>query len=92
MTEELKSCPYCGGEANVNRYHADIDDVLFPGEDNDCWYVSCSMCRASSWYDHDKKQAIAAWNTRDCLGRKLLRKFKACVEYLARTASERSKR
>lgn len=62
MTQELKACPFCGGEA----YTTDSDNK---------WFVSCHDCYAcvgegydaDAWPDHmfySKAEAIAAWNTR----------------------------
>ena len=91
MIENLKACPHCGGGATFNRYHTDIDDRLFPNADNSFWYVQCCKCKAGSWYYATQTEAAAAWNRRDRLGHKILRKFKACVNWLARIASEWSK-
>lgn len=48
--EELKPCPFCGGEA-------------IPPNELD-HHVSCSECRASggNWAEYDS--AVEAWNTR----------------------------
>ena len=88
MIEKLKPCPHCGGEAVFQNYHTVIDDKLFPNKDNSFWYVRCENCRAGSWYYATSWEAAAAWNTRDWLGSKLLRKFKQCVNWLAHKASE----
>ena len=61
MSEELKPCPFCGGEARCepnpdqgHKYHPTC-------------YVVCDECGASSnpYNDRlDRGQAIAAWNSR----------------------------
>jgi Lar family restriction alleviation protein len=57
---ELKPCPFCGGEAEIN----DIGDRT---------YGSCLECCArSEWYwrteDKNLTRAIRAWNTRQTGG------------------------
>ena len=48
--EILKSCPFCGGEAKVQRF---VDYDL----------VRCLNCKASSVHTNEQ-QAISAWNKR----------------------------
>ena len=52
-TEELKPCPFCGGEATVRKK-------------NSRWRVECRKCsmRSVKWY-YSESKAITAWNTRD---------------------------
>lgn len=52
MSEELKPCPFCGGDANTI------------GERN-WWDVECVYCgvRTTNEYESEEK-AIEAWNTR----------------------------
>lgn len=56
MSEELKPCPFCGGEAHVYK--------------NNLWHVSCERalhgCITMSAFV-TKGEAIAAWNRRDTL-------------------------
>ena len=49
---ELKPCPFCGGEA----------DII---EDSFCYGVECFNCKANSTYFSNAKDAIAAWNRRN---------------------------
>lgn len=50
--EELKPCPFCGGEA----------EIVMSGGDR---RVECKKCGArSDWYDTEA-EAIAAWNRRN---------------------------
>lgn len=52
--EELKPCPFCGGEA----------EIVMSGGDR---RVDCKKCGArSDWYDTEA-EAIAAWNRRVCV-------------------------
>lgn len=54
MSNELKPCPFCGGEAAFGA--------------NSCQgfeYVRCASCKARTWSCYDTKdQAAEAWNTR----------------------------
>ena len=57
--EELKACPFCGGESHISRYV----------RDKDYWHVTCPqggcvMFGYSSCGYHTETKAIAAWNTR----------------------------
>ena len=55
MSDELKPCPFCGGEA----------DVVFPEfEDNNHGTVMCMTCFATSPDKENWKEAVTAWNTR----------------------------
>lgn len=58
--EELKPCPFCGGEANIayearRRYDKDkwVDGVR----------VYCGTCEAQMFYTSEKL-AVEAWNRR----------------------------
>jgi len=63
MSTELKSCPFCGGEAFINtpiKYL--VDGELVPA----AYYVNCKKCKASngSCYGEGAEEAIEAWNRR----------------------------
>lgn len=79
MNEELKPCPFCGGNmVEVTNAHdleecANFEDEVCPCERYetvDCSYftVLCNMnkggCGATSGYYETKEKAIAAWNRR----------------------------
>lgn len=49
--EELKACPFCGGEARILLSYR--------------WYGLCDTCHTSSGYRASKAEAITAWNTRE---------------------------
>lgn len=49
---ELKSCPFCGGEANVEK----VIDGLY--------YVNCTKCFASSTTLKSKELVARRWNRR----------------------------
>ena len=52
MSDKLKPCPFCGGEAIIEG----CDDTL--------WSVICKKCAASIDYNETKQEAIEAWNRR----------------------------
>lgn len=54
---ELKSCPFCGGEAGAG----------YGIWDYNVWGVSCKECGAyvcADWQEDTKENAIEAWNRR----------------------------
>lgn len=52
MSEELKPCPFCGGEAEMRLY--------------DCeYFAQCIECFSSTAADHQTEEdAASAWNRR----------------------------
>lgn len=65
MSEELKPCPFCGGEARMNVAFAS------GGDHSVGVYVVCLECRSWSgtkWGDGAQEKAAEAWNRRanDC--------------------------
>ncbi len=69
MSDELKPCPFCGGEADAWEYE-DEQDVLDPISlgyiDTRCitWYcVGCESCEMST-SRLSRDDAVTAWNTR----------------------------
>lgn len=51
MTNQLKPCPFCGGEPRL--------------EDDCCeWWVECLKCWGRLGADRTEAEAVAAWNTR----------------------------
>lgn len=74
MSEELKPCPFCGGEAHIGtvRYSRPLDDVSWADDDAPiigAFYGHCAKCAAghrntvAGGY-RTETMAIAAWNTR----------------------------
>lgn len=51
MTEKLKKCPFCGGQATLVE---NFDDV----------WVRCENCGAITDFFRTAKEAVTAWNTR----------------------------
>jgi Lar family restriction alleviation protein len=52
MTEKLKPCPFCGGEAKIHNTY----DGMFQ--------IECTNCFARVFYDRTKKSVINRWNRR----------------------------
>lgn len=61
MTDELKTCPFCGGGGAGY-----MDDVQYPDTPNErVWYaVTCGHCDANGAWDLGKSGAVEKWNTR----------------------------
>ena len=53
MANELKPCPFCGGEAKLFTARGKCNQI-----------VRCLACNVSPGYRQTKKEAIEAWNTR----------------------------
>ena len=56
MTEKLKPCPFCGGDAEVLPCAVVFESVEY-------WFVKCSECEARSCAD-EKWAVVEAWNRR----------------------------
>ena len=63
MTDRLKPCPFCGGEA---RY---IDATTAIPYDREIYFVECKECRSNSDMYYSLENAIKAWNTRKPIDR-----------------------
>ena len=59
--DELKPCPFCGGDAIIKAYHKDYDDK--------CCIVSCVNCDVETPMYEFRADAIEAWNRRAYDGR-----------------------
>ena len=62
MSDKLKPCPFCGGEAC-------IEDISEQDDMNVVWTIVCNKCGGSASFGMDgcdatKDEAIAAWNRR----------------------------
>lgn len=53
MNEELKPCPFCGGEAKLCKGWCELDN-----------YVECSECDVRTKPENTKSGAIKVWNRR----------------------------
>ena len=57
MTTELKPCPFCGGEACIQRHE-------FIGYTDTFGVVCLDCCAETRQFFTDKKVAVRAWNRR----------------------------
>lgn len=53
MNETLKRCPFCGGEAKLQKGLCELDN-----------YVMCLNCRCKTKLYNTKESAVKAWNRR----------------------------
>lgn len=59
MTNELKPCPFCGGEAYIENYDP------YDGYQGDLslWRIKCRKCKVEI-ERREKEKCAAAWNRR----------------------------
>ena len=57
---KLLTCPFCGGEADLEEYTGSLDCKKFAVE---CRNIECPTLPCTEWH-LDKDAAIKAWNTR----------------------------
>ena len=57
MQNELKPCPFCGGE-NVEVFHPKYNPFI------GLYQVQCYDCHFGYKQCHTEKEAVAAWNRR----------------------------
>ena len=64
MTQELKPCPFCGGEAEY--FELSWATTAFSGHmyASPFWQIRCKDCRATLGDFKTKQDAFDAWNTR----------------------------
>ena len=59
MIEKIKRCPFCGGQAEVREFTATLI------------FVQCKSCLAGTTAFPTGEEAVAAWNKRWTLSKKL---------------------
>ena len=59
MAEELKPCPFCGGQGVV-----DTQERFPDGPDNLAYFVSCIQCACQGPWMKSEGSAIKFWNMR----------------------------
>ncbi len=68
MSEKLKLCPHCKGEANVyknSRIFLHQEYHGYPKHHNHGFRVECEgECHSMTCWWHTEQQAIKAWNMR----------------------------
>lgn len=73
MSEELKSCPFCGGKASFGKieYSSDQEPFAWFADGTPvliAHFINCQICGANNQSFvggyQTKEQAITAWNTR----------------------------
>lgn len=75
MTDKLKPCPFCGGEATVYDYEAEYDiydpDTLgyVDTEHHTKYGVCCNTCKAMMPEFNSEEAAIISWNNRSPMDR-----------------------
>jgi Lar family restriction alleviation protein len=63
--DELKPCPFCGGEATIDKLNdSDYLEEYNQRWDKDEYHARCSGCNALIGPFDDEKQAVLEWNTR----------------------------
>ena len=61
MSEKLKPCPFCGGNASL---HFDPEGVKDTMGRKWAYTITCNRCAASSGLCFSMEQAVDAWNRR----------------------------
>lgn len=63
--EELKRCPFCGGDAGLNIWEMDPFEKLNIYDNDGHWYsVYCHNCCAEGPTEIKMEEAIKSWNKR----------------------------
>ena len=52
---EVKPCPFCGGEAVMNKYR---------GREHTCYYIECPSCHISTQVMYSETMVVDIWNRR----------------------------
>lgn len=57
--DELKPCPFCGGNAKI--YNGEQDFLIYKQK---CYSVFCESCKCATQYRRTEKEAVEDWNNR----------------------------
>ena len=68
VPKKLKRCPFCGGQAELRVYSAELQ------------FVQCTSCLGSTSAFPNGDEAIAAWNNRWTMLRKLRKVVRECLK------------
>ena len=68
MTEELKPCPFCGGEAEVRKFTATMV------------FVQCKSCLAGTSAFVSEPEPVKVWNRRYTVFSKLRKVVRKCLK------------
>jgi Lar family restriction alleviation protein len=66
---ELKPCPFCGGEAEINDVVVPNLKILLETKKEINYYCSCTQCGCEGGWFVAKYDAITHWNTRSAISR-----------------------
>ena len=65
MNNELKPCPFCGGEAVIMHVEPRIHIfAIFMPDCRGSHFIKCTGCTCVLTSGNDREEAIAAWNKR----------------------------
>ena len=63
--EQLKKCPFCGGEVKIRGGAEDWAPTFYdPDSGGDPYYISCECGLSFSIDSYEIKELVIAWNTR----------------------------
>lgn len=57
MSEKLRPCPFCGGEARIAKRWDDE-------RNHDVWWIVCDECDMMTYESNTEEWLIEAWNRR----------------------------
>ena len=76
MENEIKPCPFCGGEASVGKStYAENSEIAVLNGQNVFYSVNCHSCNGTRGLIGEKshKEAIEKWNQREVNNKKVQR-------------------
>lgn len=87
MSEELKPCPFCGGDASL------IVKTFFGFPEEDIYKVACNDCKSHYCYSDDCEETVKVWNHRPAedANDKEIENLKAALKQIAEIANRRGR-